>query len=307
MNASAMAKVAETAGDSVMIAASGGAIMDLLVHLDGSAQDERNIVLAETVATAFGAHVRGVFTHEIPSTMLALGPGGEGIAYDFWEADGKAADAAEHQARQRLDRIDATTDFIRTDGMRHELNTGMTTLARSVDLVVVGRPYGQGKGGGEGKSKGWPELLEAAMFGAGTPVLAVPPTVIRPAKMKAILIGWRDTRECARAIAAALPLLQRAERVYLVSVAESKSRDENLREPAADMARHLSRHGVGVEVRHLPEWPDASAGLLNEAVVVDADLIVTGAYWRSRLREFILGGVTRDLLTVSPLPVLMAH
>ncbi|RYD46425.1 MAG: hypothetical protein EOP60_19080, partial [Sphingomonadales bacterium] len=93
MNAPAMAKVAEPARNAVMSPAPGGAIMDLLVHLDGSAQDERNIVLAETVATAFGAHVRGVFTHEIPSTMMALGPGGEGIAYDFWEADGKAADA----------------------------------------------------------------------------------------------------------------------------------------------------------------------------------------------------------------------
>lgn len=274
------------------------AIRDVLVHLDGSSQDEVNIVQAESVATAFGAHVRGVFTHEIPSTMLAVGPGGEGLSYDFWTADGKEADETEKRVATRFGLLDASTDLLRVDGMLHELDRTVAALTRCVDLVVIGRPYGKGRR--------WPDLVEAAVFNGGAPVLIVPPSAATPSRMDAIVIGWRDTRECSRAIAAALPILKRAKRVYLVCVSEG-SKGEGRQEPAADMARHLSRHDIPVEVRHLPQWPDAAAGLMNEAVVVGADLIVVGAYGHSRLREFILGGVTRDLLTQSVIPVLMAH
>jgi nucleotide-binding universal stress UspA family protein len=280
-------------------APSGQAIRDVLLHLDGGAQDEANVAHAEMVAMAFGAHVRGVFTHETPTDLLAAGPGGEGLAAEYWVIDGETAEAAEKAASSRLALIEPSTDLLRADGMPHELSNVVAALARSVDLVVVGRPYGRGSHHAD--------LLETVLFTAGSPAFVVPPEATKAKDIDVVVIGWSDTAECTHAIAASLPFLKRAKRVYLVSVSERSSEEEERREPAADMARHLARHGVHVEIRHLPQWYHPSAGLLNEAAIVGANLLVVGAYGRSRLREFILGGVTRELLTKSTIPMLMAH
>lgn len=277
----------------------GHAIRDILLHLDGGPQDEANTVHAEMIAMAFGAHVRGLFTHVSPVDLLAVTPGTEELGVQYRLYDRETADAAEKAAASRLALIEPPTDLLRADGMPHELSGIVAALARSVDLVVMGRPYG-------GTSH-HADLLESVLFTAGVPTLVVPPEAVKPRTIDTVVIGWTDSAEAAHAITAALPLLKMAKQVYLVSVAEGVSAEEERRAPAADMARHLARHGISVEIRHLPKWHHPSAGILNEAESVQADLIVVGAYGRSRLREFILGGVTRELLTVSPIPLLMAH
>jgi nucleotide-binding universal stress UspA family protein len=78
-------------------------------------------------------------------------------------------------------------------------------------------------------------------------------------------------------------------------------------EPGADIARHLDRHGVEVELRHVPDWDRTSDALLNEVRQLNADLVVVGAYGHSRFCEWIIGGVTRRFLTLCPAPMLMAH
>ena len=112
-------------------APSGQAIRDVLLHLDGGAQDEANVAHAEMVAMAFGAHVRGVFTHETPTDLLAAGPGGEGLAAEYWVIDGETAEAAEKAASSRLALIEPSTDLLRADGMPHELSNVVAALARS--------------------------------------------------------------------------------------------------------------------------------------------------------------------------------
>lgn len=277
----------------------GHAFRDLLVHLDGTAHDGPILAHAEMIAMLFGAHVRGVLTREIPSSFLTAGMGVEGIAVDFWPVDEETKKAQEDAARCRLALLEPTTDLVCADGMRHELSTAIASLARSVDLVVMGRPYGG--------SSGSADLMEAVLFDARVPTLLIPPEALKAERIDSIVVGWRDSTECARAISAALPLLKKASRVYLVAVSDGSAARARRDASDADMARHLSRHGIHAELRHVPHWDRASAGLLNEAVTVGADLIVSGAYGRSRIREFILGGMTRDLLEQCPIPLLMAH
>lgn len=275
------------------------AIRDLVVHLDGTDQDEPNLAHAEMIATAFGAHVRGIFTRELPGAILAVGPGAEGLSAEFWQDDDAATDRAEIVLRTRMDIIDAETEMMRIDGMRNELNATLCTLAKPVDLVVIGRPYGTHPGS--------PDFLESVLFNAGAAAFVVPQRHVRPRDPETVMIAWRDSAECSHAIAAALPFLKRARQVHLVSAAESIGEVNASREPASNMARHLARHGVKVEMRVLLERTPASKSLLAEAETIGADLVVLGAYGHSRFRELILGGVTRDLLTFSSVPLLMSH
>jgi len=121
------------------------------------------------------------------------------------------------------------------------------------------------------------------------------------------MVCWRDTREAARAITESLPILRMAEAVHVVMVDEGLSPDGEQREPGADLARHLDRHGVHVELVHARADKGASATLLAQADILKADLVVMGGYGHSRFREWALGGVTLEILTQATAPVLVAH
>lgn len=294
------AQMARSANGSSSVDATKGAhrIADLMVHLDGSDRDAAMLAHAWTLHTLFGAHVEGVFPNPIPRVFFPIGPGYEGLSAEIWSDGEVAGDVAEEKIRGRLSRLDFSVDLRRIDGMPHELAPTTAALARAVDLFLVERPDGD---------RWSADILEAVLFDAGAAALVIPPDATAAMEPRTVLIGWRDTTECSHAIAASLPLLQYARQVHLVSVAEDSSSEEKHIEPAADMAKHLSRHGVTVEVRHLPRWNQPAEALLNEAAIVGADVLVAGAYGRSRWREMVFGGVTRALLRTSPIPLLMAH
>jgi nucleotide-binding universal stress UspA family protein len=125
---------------------------------------------------------------------------------------------------------------------------------------------------------------------------------------KRVLVGWNAGREAARAVQDALPLLMAAESVTVLTVNPEIGLGGHGEEPGADIALHLARHGVRVTVEHMTA-PEISAGdvILNRAFELSADLLVIGAYGHSRLREMVLGGVTRSLLQQMTVPVLMSH
>jgi nucleotide-binding universal stress UspA family protein len=273
-------------------------IADVAVHLDGSGYDEPRLAYAQMLATIFGTHVEGFFANPIPTSFIPVGAGYERVAAEIWEEGRAAGDVAEKTIRSRLDRLGDGCALRRVDGMPHELAFAAARLARTLDLVILGRPD---------DDRSLADMIAAVLFDAGSPALIVPAEVTEARDPQTIVIGWRDSTECSRSIAASLPFLKRAREVFLVSVAEATASEERHSEPAADMARHLARHGIAVEVRHLPKWNRPADALLNEAKIVGAELLVSGAYGRSRLREMILGGVTRDLLKSSPIPLLMSH
>jgi nucleotide-binding universal stress UspA family protein len=125
--------------------------------------------------------------------------------------------------------------------------------------------------------------------------------------MRTILVAWVDSRQSARAVAEAMPLIAQASQVHVVTVREQAHGRMGGAEVLADITAHLTRCGASVTANALQTETTPADALLDEARRISADLIVAGAYGHSRFREWVLGGVTADLLTSSPLPLLLAH
>lgn len=143
---------------------------------------------------------------------------------------------------------------------------------------------------------------------SGRPLLVVPAGHAAAIPPKRALIAWTPTREAARAVADAMPLLRLAERVDIVIVDPRSGDDAHGAEPGADIAAHLARHGLQVTVTVRPSMNYSIAyAVLDHARDIGADLLVAGGYGHSRLREAVLGGTTRELLQGAHLPVLLAH
>ncbi|HLW27229.1 MAG TPA: universal stress protein [Kiloniellales bacterium] len=162
------------------------------------------------------------------------------------------------------------------------------------DLLIVAQPRPEKQGL---STSG----LEAGLFDVGGPLLVVPREFSGPVGHN-VLVAWNGRREAARAITAALPMLQRAKQVTVVSIEETAR--------AADpgqAAHRLALHHIQAEAHRIAGDLPAGEALLKEARERQADLIVMGAYGHSRLRQFVVGGVTRRLLAETPVPLLMAH
>jgi nucleotide-binding universal stress UspA family protein len=171
---------------------------------------------------------------------------------------------------------------------------------RFSDLVVLGKPYGKDRGN-EAEA-----VVEAALFGAGVPVLVVPGTPL-PATFGRVVVAWNESDAALRAVRAALPLLQMAELADIV-VIDPPTHGPERSDPGGELSQMLARHGVRAEVNVLAgTMPRVSDTLLRHARDRAADLIVMGAYGHSRFREAIFGGATRHMLEAADLPVLMKH
>jgi nucleotide-binding universal stress UspA family protein len=146
-------------------------------------------------------------------------------------------------------------------------------------------------------------MPEEVIMGSGRPVLLVPRYGKFPRVGERVLIAWNRTREAARAVHDALPLLKRAE---IVRVMEVNPKGDHI--AGADMATHLARHDVKAEVGSAAA-SDMKVGdvILSRAADLGADLLVMGAYGHSRLREYAFGGVTLHILRHMTIPVLMSH
>ncbi|MFY9684170.1 MAG: universal stress protein, partial [Pseudolabrys sp.] len=121
-----------------------------------------------------------------------------------------------------------------------------------------------------------------------------------------IMVCWDGSRVASRAVADSMPLLKKAKQVEIVIVSSKPAKDDEL--PGADLGQHLARHGLSIGIKRItsPDT-DVASMILSYAADSSADLIVMGGYGHSRLREFVLGGVTRGLLESMTVPVLMSH
>jgi nucleotide-binding universal stress UspA family protein len=139
---------------------------------------------------------------------------------------------------------------------------------------------------------------------SGRPVLTGPADA-EHLDLRRVVLAWKDTREARRAMADALPLMRRAERVLVVQAPEPGQQDPAI--ALADVAEALRQHGVRAAIRVLPDDRDAAEAILEVSVEEDAQLIVAGAYGRARLTEWAFGGVTRKLLQQDAKFVLLSH
>ena len=172
----------------------------------------------------------------------------------------------------------------------------LVDYARLRDLTIVPVPESYDQ---------W--YAEAVIFGSGRPTLVLPETPrSRPFELGTVVVAWDFSRAAARAVSDAMPLLERARKVRVVTVTNEKSLDT--KHSAEELAKNLARHCIDVELDKV----DANGKRIGEvlgayALSHQADVLVMGAYGHARWREFILGGATKSLLSKPPLPILLSH
>ena len=276
-------------------------VKDLVVNLTGGHPQDFAADYAISLATAFSAHVAGVgFIYEpvIPGTVLG------GVPTDLIEVQREQNSKAAKAAISRFDTAAKAAGVSAETRMLDASIAGAADLfgriARRFDIAVVGQAQRE-----QGASEEL--LIEGALFGSGRPVVVVPYVHKERIKLDRILMCWDGSRPAARAIADALPFLKRAKAIEIVVV--SGERDKSGEITGTNMRRHLARHGVNVEIKHITAGGgvDVPNAILSHAADSGTEFMVLGGYGHSRLREFILGGVTRSILCSMTVPVLMSH
>ena len=173
--------------------------------------------------------------------------------------------------------------------------------ARFADLVVMGQPYGKGRG------QELEAVVEAALFEGQVPVLIVPDGYTGAAAAARVVIAWNQSNEAMSAVRKALPALKAAQLVD-ITVIDPPAHGPERSDPGGQLSQMLARHGVHAEVSVLAKTMPRVSDVLNRHVRdTNANMIVMGAYGHSRFREAILGGATRNMLELAEVPVLMAH
>ncbi len=284
------------------------AIKDILVHLDASARSGVRLAAAADLALRHGAHLTAVFVIEqLPSALFYGDPGGFVDARLVQEMVDKIRERATVEARR------VEQDFrerLRHDGTEGEWRlvegaaADMVALhARYADLAVLGQHDPD-----DTAISSASQVVANTLLSSGRPLLVVPYTGAIATLGQTVLVGWKSTRESARAVNDALPLLRQAQSVTVLAINPERGIGGDGDVPAADIALHLARHGVKAAAAHTVA-AEISAGdaLLNHADDIGADLIVAGGYGHTRLREFAFGGVTRTLLTTMTVPVFLSH
>lgn len=275
-------------------------IKDLMVNLSVGAARENATAYAISVAEAFDAHAAGIaFVYEpiIPPMI------GGNVSTEFIVAQQAEAEKAAAHAIARFDAAAKRSNLSVETRKFNETLAGATEIlsriARRFDLAVIRQPE---------PDLPAPEdvLIEAVLFGSGRPVLIVPYIQKGGLKLDRVICCWDGSRTAARAIGDAMPFLAKAKKVELLIVATKKVKRDEV--TGADMAEHLARHDLNVEVKLLASADvDVADVILSYAADTGADFIVMGGYGHSRLREFVLGGTTRGIINTMTVPTFMAH
>ncbi|WP_164730398.1 universal stress protein [Pelagibacterium montanilacus] len=275
-------------------------IKDICVHLDGNVEDEARLAIAEQIAEHFDAFLAGVLVNPLPAIRAMGGFGYNGLGLDELQHSARArGDEAMRHLRTRFDALPMRHELRRHDVEDARCSEIFVQEARLFDLFVGTRPYGH--------EDNLADVIEAVLFRSGRASLLVPPGAIKSFDPDTIVVAWSNTRESARAVSEAMPFLVRAKAVSVCMVGNEDKGGIERAAQGSDIARHLDRHGVKVQLNPVPHGKGVSDTLLEEATLAGAGLLVMGAYGHSRFREWMLGGATRGVLTRATLPVLIAH
>ena len=274
-------------------------IKDIVVNLGLGTQDPAG-VYAISVAEMFEAHLVGIavsYDPVIPGTVMG------GVPPDVIESQRtestQRANAAITRFEQAAKRAGVSMETRLIAASVAGAADQIGRIARRFDLAIVGQPA---------RKPSLPDqvLDEGVLFESGRPVIFVPFIQTGGVKLDRIMVCWDGSRVASRAVADSMPLLKKAKQVEIVIVSSKPAKDDEL--PGADLAQHLARHGLGIGIKRITS-PDTDVAsiILSYAADSSADMIVMGGYGHSRLREFVLGGVTRGLLESMTVPVLMSH
>lgn len=274
----------------------------LLTILRSEEQATAMIPVAAELARRWDAHLN----------ILCLGIDQVQVGYYFAGADAIVQQTSIQLARETADGVLAAAEkLVAGEGIRWSANGVVSQFgalgdviaqfSRYADLVILPRPY---------DAKAIPDdvsILEGALFTGQSPVLVIPETGLPEDFGARAVIGWNDGSEALNAVRAALPALADA---VLTSIAVVSPPEHTTRQtgPGESLSVMLDRHDVKTEISLLPKTlPRISEVLAQHVLDFNATLLVAGAYGHSRFREAILGGATREILSASKVPVLMAH
>jgi nucleotide-binding universal stress UspA family protein len=271
----------------------------ILVHVDASRHAEHRIATAAALAIAHDAHLVGTALNGV--SRYALMDGGLGLDAGVLAAAVDALNAEAERALTVFERIAAGAGVLSFERrmVADDPAGGLALQARYADLVVLSQTDPD-----DASARVISDVPEYVMLNGGRPVLLVPYADSVARVGRHVVVAWNASTEAAQAVAAALPLLQRA---ASVRIAVFNPDDAHGEQPGADIALYLARHGVVCDVVSARVGQDVGAALLSLLADVDADLLVMGGYGHKRLRELVLGGVTKTLLRSMTVPVLMMH
>jgi nucleotide-binding universal stress UspA family protein len=275
-------------------------IKDIVVNLSVNTEGGPAGDYAVSVAAALDAHLAAIaFLYDpiLPISGTGYIPA---EVIETQQADNEAA------AKTALDRF---SEAARRAGLSAEPLTLSSSLAgagdqfgriaRRFDLAIVGQAEPQ-------TSTVEDIIAETTLFESGRPMIVVPYIQKAPLKLDNVMVCWDGSRPAARAIGDAMPLLAKAGGVEIVIVTNERGKKDEIE--GADMGQHLARHGLKIDVHRIAGGGiDTADALLSHAADSGADFMVMGGYGHSRLREFVLGGVTRSILRSMTIPVLMSH
>lgn len=270
---------------------------DILVVVDASQASANAVRCSANLAVGHEAHLTGLYLGYNPMTGFAETQ----IPADLLQQHQDNLARAESDARRSFEEICRSAGVNAEWRSAWEVQTSTLMInARYADLIAM-----------SGGASSAADLIahryaDSVVLAAGRPVLLFPESYKWDKGFQRIMVAWDGSREATRAVHDSLPFLTRAQKVIVMEVT---GRDETeARDPAADIAKHLARHGAVIETAHVLKG-DLSVGdqLLDASVDNDADLLVAGAYGHSRLREYALGGVTRHLMTHLSIPMVFSH
>jgi nucleotide-binding universal stress UspA family protein len=279
-------------------------IKTILVHVDDSKHAAQTIHGACAVAQRFDARLDGF--HVVPDITMAIAtPGGmpsASLVTGMQEEVVKRATAAQCVFAEEQVKTGFSGAWHRIDARGITVADALGSVVHYVDLLVVGQYDPKEETARD------PSLPGDLIVNSGRPVLLIPYGWDGAAFGRRILIGWKETREAARAVFDALPFAKRADAVALATVADERQSDQS-RRSLEDIGAALRAHGIETTKDVLAKPADASTSdaLMSHAEAIGADMLVAGAFSHSRLREGLFGGVTRSIIERSPYPALLSH
>ncbi len=288
-------------------------IKTILVPATGYETDVANFSAALGIARMFGAHLDVLHvrldTIEAAVAMTADAGGGgaltPGLINQLEEEVREGETRAQHLfaefcARESLDIATDPAGGKTNPSAQWHVETGLeprwiAAYGVTADLIVASR--------GTSDDSGVRSILEAVLLETGRPLLIPSASAASAALSDKIAIAWKPTPQAARAVALAMPFLDLAKEIVVMTVEEEPGR----RDDADRLVQSLAWHGFAATVERLTPGPRGAADTLLAAASAKAGLLILGGYGHSRLREWVFGGFTQRVLADAPLPVLIAH
>lgn len=278
----------------------------ILVPLSGTASDAAVSTASIIIARNFGSEIQAVYARRSAAMEASLMIGGIDDAvtpkiYEMMRSESEKNEIAAREAfREILEKVGSENTDANMTALLEITDTSeidaVIERGGAYDLLVIAKPEAEAKGQAQ-------DVAEAALFHTGRQVLLAPAEVPETIGDR-ILIAWNKSAQAGRAVAQALPFLERAKEVLIFYVETGAKRGPS----PGRLKRYLGLHGIDAKVVEIPpDYRSVGEQILDQAGEFEADLVVMGAYSKSRLRERLLGGVTQYAFSKAALPVLMTR